>query len=191
MTLTKTLMPDEELVKHIGEADVFSELESRYLTFIGSVVRKFYRGSVPEYDDLSQAALMGLYEAALSYSAKKGASFRTYATVCITNRLKNEVRNHNSGKNLPLNSSLSLDSLSENADMADSPEMIVEIKENFEAVLNQIHISLSDFERKVLVLVLSGYNRTEAAKKLGISVKAFDNALQRVRRKLKANSSIR
>ena len=66
-----------------------------------------------------------------------------------------------------------------------------EIRENFEAVLNQIHISLSDFERKVLVLVLSGYNRREGAEKLSIPQKAFDNALQRIRRKLKANSSIR
>ena len=68
---------------------------------------------------------------------------------------------------------------------------ILETRENFEAVLNQIHISLSDFERKVLVLVLSGYNRSEAAEKLGVPLKAFDNALSRVRKKLKANSSIR
>lgn len=70
-----------------------------------------------------------------------------------------------------------------------SPELLLEGREAFEAVLNQIHISLSDFEREVLALYLSGYKRTEIAERLHISVKAFDNAIQRVRKKLKAYSS--
>ena len=185
-----SLLSDEELIKLKSENDAFSELESRYLTFIGSLVRKFSAKEV-EAEDLMQAALIGLYEAYKSYNSQKGASFRTYAAVCINNRLKNEVRNHNSGKNIPLNTSVSIEELKNSPSEEASPEVILETRENFEAVLNQIHISLSDFERKVLVLVLSGYNRSEAAEKLGVPLKAFDNALSRVRKKLKANSSIR
>ena len=190
MTYSISLMSDEELVSLINEKDIFSELSSRYLTFLGNLVRKI-SPQESEFDDMSQAALLGLYEAAKSYDTEKGASFKTYATVCISNKLKNEVRNKNSGKNIPLNQSVSLEDLKSEFINFDTPESIIETKENFEAVLNQIHISLSDFERKVLVLVLSGYKRVEGAKKLGITQKAFDNALQRIRRKLKANSSIR
>ena len=189
MAYSISLMSDEELVSLIEEKDVFSELSSRYLTFLGTLVRKM-NPEENEFEDMSQAALLSLYEAAKSYNFEKGASFKTYATVCISNKLKNEVRNKNSGKNIPLNNSVSLEDLKSEVINFNTPETIVETKENFEAVLNQIHISLSDFERKVLVLVLSGYNRVEGASKLSITQKAFDNALQRIRRKLKANSSI-
>ena len=87
--------------------------------------------------------------------------------------IKNEIRNKNSGKNIPLNTSVSLEELKSEVINFNTPETIVETKENFEAVLNQIHISLSDFERKVLVLVLSGYKRVEGAKKLGITQNAI------------------
>ena len=190
MTISLALMSDEELSLLAGESEVFSELESRYLTFIGSLVRKFSSYDV-EAEDLTQAALIGLSDACRNYKKEKGASFRTFAAVCITNRLKNEVRDHSANKNIPLNTSVSIEELKNSPSDIASPEDILETRENFEAVLNQIHISLSDFERKVLVLVLSGYNRREGAEKLSIPQKAFDNALQRIRRKLKANSSIR
>lgn len=183
-------MSDEELAARVDTADAFAELESRYLWLIGSIARKLKSSNSPDDEDLRQEGLVGLYEAALRYVPSGGASFKTYASVCISNRLKNEVRNHGSKRNFPLNHSVSLEDVTcseENA--VSSPEMALESRETFEAVLNQIHISLSDFERKVLALYLSGYKRGEIAESLAISVKAFDNALQRVRRKLKAHSS--
>ena len=110
MTISLALMSDEELSLLAGESEVFSELESRYLTFIGSLVRKFSSYDV-EAEDLTQAALIGLYDACRNYKKEKGASFRTFAAVCITNRLKNEVRDHSANKNIPLNTSVSIEEL--------------------------------------------------------------------------------
>lgn len=181
-------MADEELVPLVDEA--FAELESRYLWLINSIVRRLKGTSYPEDDDLRQAGLLGLYDAAMSYKPRTKASFKTYAAVCISNRIKNEIRSHSGKKNALLNESVSLDDMPVNEIHAiASPELLLEGREAFEAVLNQIHISLSDFEREVLALYLSGYKRTEIAERLCISVKAFDNAIQRVRKKLKAYSS--
>lgn len=46
-------------------------------------------------------------------------------------------------------------------------------------------IQLSERERSILKLFLSGLSYGEIAQKLGSSSKSVDNALQRVRRKLK------
>lgn len=182
-----SVLSDEELALDARCPDAFAELASRYLGLVGNLARKFRSDSSPEDEDLVQEGLLGLYGAALTYDSDGGASFRTYASVCITNRLKNEVRNHSSKKNSLLNNSLSLDDVSlVDMDADVSPELVLESQEVFSAVLNQIHVSLSDFERKVLALYLTGYKRSEISEKLGISVKAFDNALQRARQKLKA-----
>ena len=56
-------------------------------------------------------------------------------------------------------------------------------------LLSVIHISLSDFELRVLSLYLGGYKRQEAERKLGISARAFDNAMARVRKKLRQKNN--
>ena len=183
-------LSDEEIISEIGNADAFAELESRYLKLIGGASRRCKKTGSLDDDDLIQEGLLGLFHAALTYRADGRASFKTYAMTCISNRLKNEVRNHSSKKNFPLNNSVSLyDVAITEVNAEASPELMLENQETFSTVLNQIHISLSDFERKVLALYLSGYNRKEISQKLGITVKAFDNALQRVRKKLTAHSS--
>ncbi len=189
MSMDFSQISDEELASHVKNSDGFAELESRYLWLIGSIARRVKKSSSLDDDDLRQVGLLGLYDAALSYKKTEKASFKTYAATCISNRLKNEVRNHSSKKNSPLNDSVSLDEVSfSEVNTASSPELVLENQETFEAVLNQIHITLSDFERKVLALYLSGYKRSEISDAMGISVKAFDNAIQRVRKKLKAHS---
>lgn len=183
-------LSDEEIISDVRNADAFAELESRYLWLISSASRNCKKAGSLDDEDLIQEGLVGLYNAALSYRPGGKASFKTYAATCISNCLKNEVRNHSSKKNSPLNNSVSLDDvLLSEVNMVSSPELVLENQEAFAAVLNQIHISLSDFERKVLALYLSGYKRKEISDMLGITAKAFDNAIQRVRKKLKAHSS--
>lgn len=180
-------LSDEELVLEVENADAFAELMARYLWLISSMSRSWKKVGSLDDDDLIQEGLLGLYSAAKNYRSGGGASFKSYAFKCISNRLKSEVRNHSSKKNLPLNDSVSLDDVTiGDADAVVSPETLLENRESVAAVLNQIHISLSDFERKVLALYLSGYKRKEISESLNISVKAFDNAIQRVRKKLKA-----
>lgn len=178
-------MSDEELTAVVDVPGAFAELESRYLWLIRLEAGNVLRHGAPDREDLIQEGLLGLYHGARSYRKDAGSSFKTYAGKCIFNRMSNEARNHRSKKNSPLNHSVPLEDVD---GLVPSPERDLELREDFSAVLNQIHISLSVFEKKVLALYLSGYKRSEIPLRYGISVKAFDNAVQRVRRKLKAHS---
>ena len=51
----------------------------------------------------------------------------------------------------------------------------------------KIKTRLSDFEKKVLAMYVRGESYASIAKKTGKSVKSIDNAIQRIRRKLKAD----
>ena len=65
------------------------------------------------------------------------------------------------------------------------PEQLVIQSEETDARNRRIETLLSLFERQVLKLYLSSYSYEEMSKQLGSSTKAVDNALQRVRRKLR------
>lgn len=180
-------MRDEELAALADDPGAFAELESRYLWLIRVKAGDVFGQNAPDREDLIQEGLLGLYDSARSYRPDGKASFKTYAGTCIYNRMCNAVRAYTSKKNSPLNNSVPLDALER---QIPSPEAELELREDFMAVLNQIHISLSVFEKKVLALYLSGYKRAEIPTQYGISVKAFDNAVQRVRRKLKAHPPV-
>ena len=59
------------------------------------------------------------------------------------------------------------------------------VKEECDRLFGFIETQLSERERSILKLLLSGLSYGEIAQKLGSSSKSVDNALQRVRRKLK------
>lgn len=167
-------------------SDAFAALSSRYLWLIRSKAAQFEGPSAPERDDLLQEGFLGLYVAAVSYEESGGASFRTYAGVCVYNRMADAARKHGSAKNRLLNESLSLDSEAAAGMAAENgPEDFVELREHFQSLLRKADLALSPLERKALSLYLSGCERTEIPARSGMSLKAFDNAIYRVRNKLK------
>jgi RNA polymerase sporulation-specific sigma factor len=186
MPINYNELSDSELCKRCDEPEAFAVLSSRYLGLVNSKVASVKSSWSLDDEDLRQEAMIGLFKAASTYDDTRGVTFGAYAGVVILNRLKNEVRSHLSRKNVSLSDTVSLDELSaDESQFADTPEALIEDRERVLTVLNQIHISLSDFEKKVLALYLSGYKRSQTAKILGITTRQFDNALQRVRKKLK------
>lgn len=178
---------DAQLVHAISEDDpeAFVELNARYLYLIRSKARQFEGDQAPEKEDLFQEGVLGLYAAATTYNKAGGASFATYAGVCINNRMVSAVRSHSSNGNRPLNESMSLEDVNAHLMAETGPEVHLELRENFQNILKRMNMSLSPLERKVLSLYLSGYRRSEIPEISGISLKTFDNALHRVRSKLK------
>lgn len=85
-----------------GDPDAFLELTSRYMTLIRAKAAPFH-GTMLEADDLCQEGLLGLLDAVRNYREDGGASFRTYAGVCITNRIIMAYRWAAGRKNFPLN----------------------------------------------------------------------------------------
>ena len=66
-----------------------------------------------------------------------------------------------------------------------SLEEMQNLREECKQILDAIETGLSATEKSVLKLFLSGLSYCEIAEKIGSSPKSVDNALQRVRHKLK------
>lgn len=67
-----------------------------------------------------------------------------------------------------------------------NPEFLIIQNESYDSLISLIGKSLSNLEKEVLFSYLEGLNYEKIAKKLSVSEKTVDNALQRARRKLKS-----
>lgn len=138
-----------------------------------------------DVEDLIQEGMIGLFQAAQSYDASKHASFSTFANLCVERRLISAVRSANREKHLALNTSLSLDDeanpLPLEAGPATDPEYLA-MRQN---LLDEYSSKLSPFETEVLKALLEDKNYRQIAQELGKTPKSVDNAIQRIRNKLK------
>lgn len=151
---------------------------------------KYIQKCSADIDDFIQESMFALYNAAEKYNNMLQASFATYASVCISNRLMDYVRAFFRSSSSA--SYISLDELDENLVSKLSgnfnQKSVEDIYINNETVNARkmiIKTLLSDFEQQVLDMYLSGNSYKHISRKLNVDLKAVDNALQRVRRKLK------
>ena len=182
---------DEQLVVRAkdGDDEALTALIQRYAPFV-RMRAGAYGVKELDADDLYQEGMIALLTAVRNYCAGLNSSFRTFASVCINNKLNSALRAHMREKNAPMRGYLSLSEpeVPEEALTAHTldPEQLVIQSEETDARNRRIETLLSLFERQVLKLYLSSYSYEEMSKQLGSSTKAVDNALQRVRRKLRS-----
>jgi RNA polymerase sporulation-specific sigma factor len=151
----------------------------RYLRLV-CIKAQLCSGPAADCDDLRQEGLLGLLSAIAAFDPAKGVKFSTFAETCIVNRMYSFISKSRR------NSSESLDTeITELLPAEETPESIYLSKEFYSELFNTIPEVLSETERKVFDLCLSGDSYKQTAQKLGMSVKAVDNAMQRVRRKLR------
>lgn len=165
----------------------FTELFHRYRPIAARMATRF-TGNTADADDLVQEALMELLETALRYEAERGTAFRTFAVVCMRNRMIAAARRLSKGDH-PFVISLDDPSLPQDtlpADDALSPEQLFAGKERAEELRMQMRDVLSGREWEILCLLAGGSSYEEIAQRLQISRKSVDNAIQRARRKLRA-----
>lgn len=181
-------LSDKELLSLVRSSapDAFGELSARYFTLICHQAARFTGPNAPERDDLLQEGLLALYAAAISYDEAKGASFRTYAGVCVQNRMADTARRHGSSRNRALNESLSLNSdAAANLASTGGPEDILELQDQLRGLFQKLDEVLTPLERAAVRLYLAGCRREDIPARSGMSLKAFDNAMYRARSKLK------
>ena len=70
-------------------------------------------------------------------------------------------------------------------DEAENPEFMITFKEQEEELIEKIKQSLTDFENQVFDLKYNGFEYKEIASILDKNIKAIDNALQRIKTKIK------
>ena len=175
---------DEKLIEQIrlGDSDAFSVLVSRYGEFLERKTCSF-TSDKNQHDDYMQEAILSFFTAVNTFDDKK-SSFRTYLNVCVTRTLITLKRkfNHHQESERPIDDELVL--LLE--DQTFDPQNVLENREQVDALMDDIKRLLSDFELKALTLYLGGGSYESIAKNLKTTAKSVDNALQRVRLKLKS-----
>lgn len=150
-------------------------------------------------DDLIQEGMIGLFKAVRDYDSGRDASFYTFADLCISRQMYTAVRASGRQKHFPLNNYVSLDSApGQQADQEElrlfealaaraelNPEAVFLDKERVAYLENTIENELSAFEKQVLDLYMTGMSYTQIAKVLGRDEKSTDNALQRLKSKIR------
>ena len=149
------------------------ELIGRYTPLIKARAAKFACDKVTG-DDLESEAYLAALRAVRSFDAEKCRSFSSYISVCVTNRIISVLRS--ADKHIqPV--------AEEDFDVTDdhTPETII-LERELDTEMAQL---LSQREYSIFRLYLEGASYSSIAQTLGVSPKSVDNAVQRVRRKLK------
>lgn len=185
---------DEALCQAVSEGNREAEeiLVTRYNRLVRTCARPYFLIG-GDSEDLIQEGMVGLIKAVREYDPLRDASFRTFAEICIRNRLFSVLRAASRDKHAPLNQSVPLDTpfFDGNSytagirDMAQgNPEDLILDRERAESLLSGVRKQLSEFETKILGYYLDGLSCQEIAEAVGKSPKSVDNAVQRVRRKV-------
>ena len=194
---------DEDLVARYqaGEAAVVEVLLNRYRHLAHIKARSYFLAGAGK-DDVIQEGMIGLYKAIRDYRPGRKAAFRTFADVCITRQIVSAIKTATRHKHDPLNSGVSL---SKPLPQDDHPDRVLadvlpamEVSDPAELVVKDEEMAgvrrafsevLSGFETEVLHLYIEGKSYQEIARTLKRGVKAIDNALQRIKRKLEMSLS--
>ena len=183
---------DEELISRFknGESEILDYLMEKYKNMVRKKARTmFLIGG--ENDDLILEGMIGLFKAVRDYQPDRDAAFQTFASICVDRQIYNAIQSSNRQKHQPLNSYISLseqdgeneEHLGDN--WGENPESIIIDQENVQDLEQEITATLSPMENQVLEYYLAGNGYGEIAQIMGKTPKSIDNALQRIRIKIR------
>lgn len=164
-----------------GHRDAEEELVKRYFRQVRVCARPYFLAG-GDSEDLIQEAMFGLLKAIREFDSGHDARFKTFAEVCIRNRIRSAVTNAARSKHAPLNDSVPFDSPMLGSEA--SPEELYISKEEEAERLTLLGQRLSPLEREVLERFLLGLSYQEISEQVGRPIKSVDNAVQRIRRKV-------
>ncbi len=191
---------DEELIHRLrsGEEPIMDFICNKYKNLVRSKAKSMYILGA-DSEDLIQEGMLGLFKAVRDYDSGRDASFYTFADLCISRQMYTAVQASKRQKHIPLNTYVSLyGSSSEKEENEErsllealedhtepNPEERFLDKERVAYLENIIENELSSFEKQVLDLYVTGMSYTQIAKVLGRDEKSTDNALQRLKGKIR------
>ena len=168
-----------------GDDMAFGLLCEQYKNLLDSMSRRYFDicsleyASSDDFDDFYQEARMALYNAIIRYDTdNQNVTFGAFAKVCVRNRLVSYVRRVKSKKRHMGN---------EDAGAADgsSVQDTVVRRELGEKLISAADSTLSRYERKIFSYYIEGRRTNEISLLVGKDVKSINNAIYRIRSKLK------
>ncbi len=178
-----------------GHSEAAEHLLYKYRNLVRSKVKSYFLVGA-EREDLLQVGMIGLWQAIVDYQPAKATSFPAFAKVCIHRHIITAIKAATRQKQLPLNTSLSLEVPSEDdivdwnmsdilhSDLTADPEELVLRREDSKQLELLLQKLLSEFEWQVLSGYQLGKSYREIAAELRCKTKSVDNALARIKRKV-------
>ena len=184
---------DEEIIEMFrgGDTQAGHYILEKYKPLVKKRARLYYLEG-GDHEDLLQEGMIGLLKAVREYDKGRESSFPTFASLCVNRQMLSAIEAAGRKKHKALNESVSLDvmedaSADESATTASDPATLIMEWEAADELRNNIYKSLSAAEKSVLELYLEGFDYRQIAHHLGKSEKSIDNALQRIKGKVKKN----
>jgi RNA polymerase sporulation-specific sigma factor len=192
---------DEQLIVRIhdgNEPDIIDFIMNKYKNLVRKKAGSMYILGA-DRDDLIQEGMIGLFKAIRDYDIGRDANFLTFADLCVSRQMYSAIQASARKKHGPLNSYISIYAKREDSDtdaefslediLESNPNFIPEEhlieQENLKALEEAIDKELSPLEMQVLDLYVTGMSIKKISAVLGRDEKSTDNAMQRIRHKLK------
>jgi len=166
-----------------GDTSAFSELSVMYSPLIGRTIDSFIRAkgiSENDKDDLRQEASIALFNAIENFDLSQNkVTFGLYAKICIKNRLISLLRKRQRQIKILERTSI------KTFHSAERGEFQYEGPHRSDAQLEYAKQVLSPYEYQVFSLYIQDLSYREIAKRLNRTEKSVDNALSRIKKKIK------
>jgi RNA polymerase sporulation-specific sigma factor len=192
---------DEQLIVRIhdgNEPDIIDYIMNKYKNLVRKKAGSMYILGA-DRDDLIQEGMIGLFKAIRDYDIGRDANFLTFADLCVSRQMYSAIQASARKKHGPLNSYISIYAKREDSEtdaefslediLESDPSLIPEEhlieQENLKALEEAIEKELSPLESQVLDLYVTGMSVKKISAVLGRDEKSTDNAMQRIRHKLK------
>jgi RNA polymerase sporulation-specific sigma factor len=168
-----------------GDQVAFATLLERYKPLIDAAVAKFSSDEAFSLyrEDLKQEASLVFYNSILAYDLEQNeVEFGLFAKICIHNALVSVLRSLKRRTEEPI--AQIPESLLTVQDFDDPLSRMLE-RERLKSLYAVIRKNLSDLEYEVWQLYMSGRSSAEIAERLGTDQKSVNNAIYRIRKKLR------
>ena len=168
-----------------GDSDAFSSLVEKYSPMLKKILSAYTTEDMSKEDveDLSQEELIAFYRAVINFDREQeDVEFGLYAKVCITNSMISYKRAMAKKSKESLIGDEEMNSI---LDPDGEVSRIIELRESERELGAQIEKSLSEYENEVWSYYVNGYSSRQIAQELNSNEKSIDNAIFRIRKKLK------
>ena len=157
-----------------GDREALDLLLHKYSQFVKDIVRYYSMAlSKEDREDLYIEGLIGLQRAVSGFKPEKGKRFEDFAYISVKNAIFDYLRKKKRASTVVIPSSYGGD---------DSLwEDLILFKEDIE----NFKKNLTELEQSVLEEYLKGYKIREIAERLDVPYKSVDNALQRIKKRLR------
>lgn len=179
-----------------NDEDAKNILYIKYRFIIEILVKKYKKYIEDLNVDLQEVyseCYVGFSDGLKNYQDNKNASLPTFITLCVERRLRAIIRKYNREKYKVIQDTYSLDFLYDSdislmdiiSDDAYDPLKTMTDREQYEDLVKRITNNLTQKEYEVFILMIKGLNYQEIARILNKNLKQIDNAMQRIKNKVK------